>query len=152
MLFAVVWHLDLDWYRSKKLSWIFFEVFISVRLGKNVRWDMFWEVLVGFSSVQKSCDPAGWRFGDVVVWRSNLRVSSAEPINLLLGFMVYFLFWLCMILNHRAGWSTLYLGGTRIASNQLDWKVKQLYREAQINKTLYGLVIVKIISNLALTL
>ena len=24
---------------------------------------MFWEVLVGFISVQKSCDPAGWRFG-----------------------------------------------------------------------------------------
>ena len=95
---------------------------------------------------------AGLLGGYVVVLGSNLRISSAEPINLLLGFMVYFLFWLCMILNHRAGVSTHYLGGTRIASNQLDWKVKQLYREAQINKTLYGLVIVKIISNLALTL
>ena len=41
MFLTGVWDLDLDWDRPRKLSWIFFEVFISVRLGKRARWDMF---------------------------------------------------------------------------------------------------------------
>ena len=40
MFFTGVWDLDLDWDRSRKLSWIFLEVFISGRLVKRVRLDM----------------------------------------------------------------------------------------------------------------
>ena len=35
MFFTGVWDLDFDWDRFRKLSWIFLEVFISVRLVKG---------------------------------------------------------------------------------------------------------------------
>ena len=35
MFLTGVWDLDLDWDRSRKLSWIILEVFIPVRLVKG---------------------------------------------------------------------------------------------------------------------
>ena len=77
---------------------------------------MFWEVLVGFSSVQKSCDPAGWRFG----WgcggsRFKLKGQLSWADQFIIGVYGLFLSLALCDLDSRVDWSTILPGLNKLS-------------------------------------